>query len=461
MPSSGVATLFEHQTRGYAELGWSPVHPMIRSLDTLNRAAGHEVVRLERSGIRALEYVGVFRVGSHTLQVLPKVDFEPSGDPDAEYGSESRALAARSASSNLLEMVSYAYEFPIRNVHVAGLQTARGSWLEILTRLFASELHSLVQRGIERYYIPVQETSNVLRGRWEIEKQLIRRPHQRHLFDIVRDEFSENTPLNRVLKYTTERLLAASSDPRNRALLMDLREWFSEVSSLPSIGLHDLRQVAFTRLNDRYAPAFNMARLLIDGEIAHLRAGSEELTAFALDMNLLFERFVAGLATRFSREILPEPWRGYALVTQMKNRPTYLLERLPQHTQEYRVVPDICVLDSRGRVQAIIDTKYKEMEEGPRGHGPSEADLYQLLAYCSRLGCHAAALLFPSSKRAPGGSAIFTAIEGPQSLVVDTIDLHSPLGHPKPLIDGLRALFSQLRFMQERELVDHGAPEAV
>ena len=61
-----------------------------------------------------------------------------------------------------------------------------------------------------------------MKGRWQIEQQIRRKPHVRHRFDVIYDEFSPDTPLNRVFRYVIDALLLITQDAQNRSLLLDL-----------------------------------------------------------------------------------------------------------------------------------------------------------------------------------------------------------------------------------------------
>ena len=117
----------------------------------------------------------------------------------------------------------------------------------------------------------------MMRGRWEIGRQLTRRPHVRHRFDVLYDEFSSDTPLNRVFRHVVDRLLPRSWNLGSRRMLGDLRDWMSEVSR-EQIATHHLDRAAasLTRLNSRFSTAFNVARMFVENEALRLTAGTKE-----------------------------------------------------------------------------------------------------------------------------------------------------------------------------------------
>lgn len=323
-------TLFEHQVRSYESLGWSTTHPAVNELERLNESCGEELLRLGRRDLRASSFVGVLRTRTSTIQILPKIDYYPEGNAEAERGA-ARLHAEQSATRNLLYLLSYTRDLQVREQDVASLLTQSSDWFELLTRLFASDLHRLMQREMDRSYVLVEDTLPVMRGRWEIGRQLTRRPHVRHLFDVIYDEFTSDTPLNRVFRHVVDRLLLHSQNLESRRMLRDLRDWMSEVSSREPITAHHLDRAAatLTRLNVQFSPAFNVARMFIENEALRLTAGLKDAYAFVFDMNILFEEFIARFISRYKRRILPTDWRMLQVEAQSRGNPLYLADRLP------------------------------------------------------------------------------------------------------------------------------------
>src|SRR4029434_1566849 len=98
-------------------------------------------------------------------------------------------LRAKQATSNLLRMLAYAGEVPIREHQLAPLLRQTNDWFEILTRLFATHLREEWQRGAYRTYRTVEDDQPVLKGKWRITDQL-RRPMRQHIFSVSYDEFT-------------------------------------------------------------------------------------------------------------------------------------------------------------------------------------------------------------------------------------------------------------------------------
>lgn len=451
-----VVTLFEHQAVSYEALGWTATHPAVNEIERLNYAYGEELLQVGRRGLRATHFVGVFHAGGFTVQVLPKIDYDPGGDADAGKGA-ARRKAEHAATRNLLYLLSYTKDLRVREREVASLLAQRSDWFEILTRLFASDLHRLMQRGMDRSYVSVEDTLPVMRGRWQIARQLVRRPHVRHLFDVSYDEFSPDTPLNRVFKHVADRLLMRVESTDSRRMLRDVRDWMSEVYA-PGVVTSDQldrANASITRLNEHFLPAFNLARMFLENEALQLSEGSRETYAFVFDMNRLFEEFVTRFMSRYKREILSPEWRTALIGAQSQDGPLYLAQRLPDGQSAFRLIPDLLLKTSSGETLLILDTKYKRLRTSKKQPISSE-DVYQMLAYAIRLECPRVTLLYPQQKGVSGTRLEYEVEGSSERLLVATIDLHRSLAEPGPLIDELREILHPLSNVKTGKVTAHG-----
>jgi 5-methylcytosine-specific restriction enzyme subunit McrC len=214
-----------------------------------------------------------------------------------------------------------------------------------------------IHQGLLPGYVVVEESSQVLRGRLRESAQL----HMHHglplPLEIRHDEFTVDIPENQILRML-------------RRLLRD----FTEVGSIARGDPVPAWEP--TRLNARYHTALRLAELVLRATSVEHEAGLVAMNGFLLDMPKLFEDFV----TVALREAI-EADHGGRVDDQVRS----------YFDQAGRVVlrPDI-VWKVRGSAMAVIDAKYKA--EKPLGY--PNADLYQLLAYCTVLGLRTGHLVY-------------------------------------------------------------------
>jgi 5-methylcytosine-specific restriction enzyme subunit McrC len=381
-----VVAAFEHQPISLVgeDVPFREVH--LRQLERLNRQAGVDLIKLGYKQLRATSFVGVIQLGNVTLQVLPKVD--ATGRDDANSPT-----SVDSAVANLLWMLVYAGELPIHENEVASLLKRRGNLFEILVRIFCERLAEQLERGFYRTYQHREDTLPVLRGRWLLGQQLRRQPLLRDRFLVSYDEFVEDNPLNRVFCHTIHRLWGLTRNAGNRKRLDILRMWFDQVTLLPHVSAQDLAKVTFTRLNAAYRPAFNLACMFLTQESLQLQTGRTQAFTFLFDMNVLFERFVAGFLRRHRLQALPENLRSCEILAQGAGDPRWLAQTQPKGGRgRFRLRPDLLLRRSDRSIAMVVDTKYKTRA------AIQEADAYQMHAYAARYECPDVLLLYPESQ---------------------------------------------------------------
>lgn len=446
MPSRTV-TLFEHQFLPYERLDSSATkkfhqagtrrEQILNEIERLNAAAGREILRLERKGLRAGSMVGVLRAGDLSIEILPKIDYAGKNLTGA---SDQPALTA---SRNLLTMLAYAYDLPVIEQELTSVDTRIGGWFDLLIRLFVVQLHQQVLSGLTQGYRSLRETLPTLRGRWDIQRQIQRSGQPRHAFDVVYDEYSVDIPINQVFRYVLEQIVHLTGGSAIRQMVNELRQWFEPVTLLPQVGASLVERVTFDRLNERYRTAFNLARLFLAGEVVQLSHGSLQVTAFLMEMNRLFETFTAAFLERHRAAILPSTWHSVTLRSQGKGMNLFLARS--ERRSAVRLKPDLVfLLPGQPIPPLVVDTKYKILEPAQPGSGADPGDFYQMLAYAVRLKCSRGLLLYPQTAgHSPVLKRFIIDPAGP-CLVIATINLHTSLDPPGTLIEEMRAIFEFL-----------------
>lgn len=425
-------TFFEHEQRAFE---WTEREAA--ALERLNRAAGAEVLRATwragRRELRASQHVGVVRFGRRAVQVLPKTH-----RAGADSSPQAREGRAQEATRNLLHMLAHAGRLPVREHALAPLLRRGGDWFEILTRLFATHLREEWQRGAHRHYESVEDELPLLKGRWRVSESL-RRPARRHLFPVAFDEFTADNALNRVFRFVVERLWRLTRDGANRQLLGELRQWMEEVTLPPALPARAAAPAMLTRLNARFEPLLNLARLFLEGGSLQLAARDFTTFAFVFDMNRLFEEFVVGFIRRRRPEVLPGDMQRCDLLPQSHGAPHHLA-RDEQGHGVFRLHPDLAF--RRGaRFPLLLDAKYKRLDPADRKLGISPADFYQMHAYAKAYACSRVLLLYPQTADLTAPLRRRFTLEGGGTVEARTINLCRDLSAPA----GRDALTNELR----------------
>ncbi|MBF6445964.1 McrC family protein [Nocardia farcinica] len=247
--------------------------------------------------------------------------------------------------------------------------------LPALAEAFSRLATRAAEQGMLMGYHTITDTVPVLRGRLLAGVQMSRRHGMPLPLAVEYDEFSTDIAENRLLLLATTRLLSVPrlSEPA-RKRLHRLRAALSEVALLPRGSAVPAWQP--NRLNARFHDALRLAELVLAAESFEHRFGSLIVTGYMFDMWKIYEDFVC---TALSESLA-----------------RYGGHRALQHSMPMDVAgevimrPDLVWLGPDRTPRAIIDAKYKA--EAPAGF--PDADLYQMLAYCTVTGLHHGHLVY-------------------------------------------------------------------
>lgn len=239
-------------------------------------------------------------------------------------------------------------------------------------------------RGLLKGYVSVEETGTVIRGRWDIARQLKVRPGIPVPVELGFDDYTEDVAENRILKAALRALMRLEQLPR-RVIdkLGPLLGLFSEVADLRATGPAMLP--AESRLNVHYQPALRLARWVLEATSWAHAEGASSGSAFLLNVAKVYEDFVGRVLQATLR---PE---GFDVDLQVSD---WRLDT----AGKIRLRPDI-VISRSGRVVAVADTKYKVW--GESDGSPPNTDVYQALAYAVTAGMREVHLLYVSGDVEP------------------------------------------------------------
>jgi 5-methylcytosine-specific restriction enzyme subunit McrC len=291
--------------------------------------------------------------------------------------------------------------------------------IPVFAQILWRQAESAIHQGLLPGYVTVEESSPVLRGRLREAAQLHRHHGLPLPLEITHDEFTIDIAENQILRTALERMLAVPGvDELSGRMLRRLLRDFADVTSLrrgdPVSGWQP------TRLNARYHSALRIAELILRATSVEHGIGSVAANGFLLDMPRLFEDFV----TAALRAALTQGYGG-----RVDAQDPHLLDEAGRMALR----PDI-VWKITGTPMAVIDAKYKA--EKPAGY--PNADLYQLLAYCTVLGLQTGHLVYAQGNEQPVRHVIRRAgIE----VVCHAVDLDSD---PVPLMDQMSRVAWQI-----------------
>jgi 5-methylcytosine-specific restriction enzyme subunit McrC len=319
------------------------------------------VPTLERPGrwlVGPAGKVGAARIGDLTVRIRPKVEI-----------------------ARLLFMLGYAAHASAWQPSAVDFGTA-DDLVPAMAAALWRQLARAIHQGLLPGYITVEESSPVLRGRLRESAQLAARHGLPLPLEIQHDEFTVDIVENQILRTAAERmLLVPRVDDESHRMFRRLLRDFADVSSIPRGDPIPGWQP--TRINARYHVALRLAELVLRATSVEHATGTVAVNGFLIDMPQLFQDFV----TVALREALEGTYGGRVVAEPLHHF---------DEAGRVRLYPDI-VWHVGGSPAAVVDAKYKA--EKPRGY--PNADLYQLLAYCTVLGLRTGHLIYARGNEEP------------------------------------------------------------
>ncbi|GAB6134899.1 McrC family protein [Thermococcus prieurii] len=368
MPRLTIITLYEHEEKKYRDITGDK-KTIQEALIELNRKFKRDFKKLDKSKdnsdtedtideskgvvevyankIKARHYVGFAAVGNVFLQILPKV-FKPKKGQTQETQEDTwRSILA------FIRMLNIAYGLKIEDHDLAYLHGRKlnPNLYEVFIYLFAKSLWKEIQSGYHREYVEVHREEKFLRGKLLMSRQIRKLPHRLNTFSVEVHELIEDNLLNRIFYASVREAMRKTTWGINRKLLGELMLAFDGVTQIHLRAEH-FERVHFTRLNERFRKPFEMAKLLFMP--ASGKGRSREVSGFFVDMNKLFELYIARVLSRYAGE------NGYELTTNKDlENSKRLFNNKPSKASFKNQYPDYILNLNRGLV--ILDAKYTEL----------------------------------------------------------------------------------------------------
>lgn len=301
--------------------------------------------------------VGIVHIGDLVIELQPKVG------PAA-----------------VLFMLSYELD-PRAWRQISAHLAADATLTEAVAALFVRMVGEVARFGLLHDYRQRDDTLSTIRGRVRMADQIRVRSGLPLPTEVTYDEYTPDIVENRILRSALDSLrrLRLRSKTASDALVR-LQAMFAEVSPLDR-DVHRIPEPHWTRLNERYRSAVNLARLILTSVGLEARAGLERADALLIDMNAVFERFLR-VALREALALSPSDFPS----------PNKIPRRFLDRSRQVPLQPDMTWW-RLGECVLVADCKYKR----PTGSVPN-ADVYQMLAYLSEFELDQGWLVYASGE---------------------------------------------------------------
>tara|TARA_B100001123_G_C15332258_1_gene1031601 strand:- start:51 stop:1289 length:1239 start_codon:yes stop_codon:yes gene_type:complete len=251
--------------------------------------------------------------------------------------------------------------------------------LELIAELFADESDHLISRGLSRRYQEQEDNLINIKGRIDFNEDLRLNTVLRHRTYCRYEDLTVDIPENQVVLQTAEMLSGWRFGNKDlRARIRNITQRLSVLSKTNFSG-QIIDQFIYNRMTEHYRPVHRLCKLLLDQASLSEYSGMIPNPAFIIDMNKLFEKFIS--------EALKESVGARSFSVQNQSR-VYL-----DTTKIYRMQPDIVIRNNRFTA-LVADCKYKKLTVD-QDLKSSEADMYQVLSYCTVTKSRHGVLIYP------------------------------------------------------------------
>ena len=388
----------------YQERVWdAPLdHGQLQALAAAHISVSPSVDREGTHLLRPSSYVGAVNIGDVAVIVRPKVRV------DRVMFLMTYALDPRHWRNEAIDLA------PDADV------------LEAVALAFSRRTQRAIHRGLLRGYRREEDALSTVRGQIRFADQIGRRYGLPIPIEVAYDEYTEDIEHNRLLKTALHRLSHAQI--RSMAVRQELRRLRSafDMVQLGSYAPGALPAIRYTRLDEHYRPAVEVARLIIDNSSLELFGGRVSGASFLIDMNAVFERFLY-VALGEALGIGSDRWQHQARLKLDEGG-------------SINMEPDLswwalAANGSEPRARFVGDAKYKKLD----APGFRHADIYQMLAYCTAADLPTGLLIYAAGEDPSGKYRINHA---GKTIEVATLDLS---GAPEDILGEVHRLADRIR----------------
>jgi 5-methylcytosine-specific restriction enzyme subunit McrC len=327
-----------------------------REIDKNKNKDKTEIFTLIKDGVKFKQYVGVVRIGSLTIEVLPKIDeLNNNNEEDKNLWQ-----------GLLYKMVRKAANLDGKLTGFANLNFHASNLISMYIAYFVKEVAYLNRTGLIKKYHRKEGNLTSLKGRLNFLKQISKNLVHAERFYVNYTTYDRDNFLNQILY---KALLACRRINTNADLAGKIE---AEILNFPEVSniqvSHALfNKIVFDRKSVGYKNAISLARFILMRLFPALKSGQTDTIAVMFDMNKLYEKYIEIKL----KEALGSEYR----VTAQDKIDFWKFEK----DKSYRKVkPDLVVFDKDNNTVAVLDTKWKVPKEE---QFPSIQDLRQMFVY--------------------------------------------------------------------------------
>ena len=239
-----------------------------------------------------------------------------------------------------------------------------------------------MKRGIKSAYVSQEDNLRYYKGKLLVGQHLRANLVHKERFYVGYEEFLSNSPENRLVKSTLEKLQKITSSAENSKEIRQLLTAFELVESSTNYQ-KDFSKVVIDRNTKDYEMLMQWSKVFLMNKSFTTFSGSTTSRALLFPMESVYESYVSQQMKKVFR---PDGWD---ISTQDKGHYLFMNPR-----KKFALRPDIVLTKDDHTV--IMDTKWKNLINNERkNYGISQSDMYQMYAYSKKYKTSEIWLLYP------------------------------------------------------------------
>lgn len=276
---------------------------------------------------------------------------------------------------DVVELIRASTRPPIRVDRLAAPASGGRFLIDLIVVAFSRETGRLVAAGLAKGYRERRFDRPPYPGRIDVMRQLAEFAGRSDRLVTRARRITLDIPLNQALALALDVLTRLPLRGEIRHHLRRLRPAFARVGR-PPMDPDAIRRMDLDRLTTRYQVALSLAELILRSQTLVPQEVGARGASILFNMAMVWESYVA--------QYVAAEWGGGYRVKAP--------HRFDLTTDgRVRSAADVTVWDG-SRPVALYDAKYKWP-----GSTPDVGDLYQMVAYCQRLGLTEANLVYPAA----------------------------------------------------------------
>ena len=322
--------------------------------------------------ITVKNYVGLIQMkDGFQVQILPKISF---GEEEDSGNARTKRI--------FLRMLRSMKDFPSKTFNDASLKVDQMNLYEIFINMYLQEVRHLVKRGIKSAYVSQEDNLRYYKGKLLVGQHLRANLVHKERFYVGYEEFLSNSPENRLVKSTLEKLQKITSSAENSKEIRQLLTAFELVESSTNYQ-KDFSKVVIDRNTKDYEMLMQWSKVFLMNKSFTTFSGSTTSRALLFPMESVYESYVSQQMKKVFR---PDGWD---ISTQDKGHYLFMNPR-----KKFALRPDIVLTKDDHTI--ILDTKWKNLiNNEKKNYGISQSDMYQMYAYSKKYKTSEIWLLYP------------------------------------------------------------------